>query len=390
MTDLQDREAIARFRALVDDEPVLQMALARHTEPEAFVAEALGVAERHGLPLRRDDLGPAAHADALGVARMTTAATLIDRWPSAGWLPVDLVRLADGTIAVDWAHFAGAPMAEPFFAGALRRALARPFNRWFRLCTPLDVFIAGGQRGAGRPNGLIFHMSRSGSTLVARMFAAVPDSLVLSEAAPLDALVRLAMAEDWPEDRAIAALAAMVAAFDRTRPQGALYVIKLHCWHALALSRFEAAFPRVPWIFLYREPAEVLASQLWERGPELEPALMHPAWYGLEPDPDMAPEAYCARALARVCEVAADALADGRGLAVDYARLPEAVGSVIADHFGLRLGAAERAAMIEASRAEAKAPGRVFDPKARHEPSAAAREAADLYLRPSINRLARP
>ena len=240
-----------------------------------------------------------------------------------------------------------------------------------------------------RPDGFIFHMSRSGSTLTAAMLATLPDSLVLSEAAPLDTLIRLIIGESWPAKRANAALAALLHAFGRARPPGAPFVVKLHCWHALALNRLRAAFPDVPWIFLYREPAEVIASQLRERGPEFDPAMMHPSWYGMAPDPGLSPEAYCALVLARLCEAAGEGLPAGGGLAVSYADLPGAVASTIAGHFRLAVGEAERTAMAVVAGRDAKAPWRPFAAPAPGPADGAVGEAVERYVRPIFNRLER-
>ena len=170
---------------------------------------------------------------------------------------------------------------------------------------------------------------------------------------------------------------------------GAPFVVKLHCWHVLALNRLRAAFPDVPWIFLYREPAEVLASQLRQLGPEFDPAMMHPSWYGIAPDPELSPEAFCALVLARLCEAAGESLTAGGGLAVSYADLPGAVASSIAGHFGLAAGEAERAAMAVVAGRDAKAPWRPFAAPTPAPAAGAIGEAVELYLRPIFNRFER-
>jgi hypothetical protein len=47
------------------------------------------------------------------------------------------------------------------------------------------------------------------------------------------------------------------------------YLIKLDAWHIRRLPLFRAAFPDVPWIFTYRDPAEVLVVD--PAGPAGEP-----------------------------------------------------------------------------------------------------------------------
>ena len=67
------------------------------------------------------------------------------------------------------------------------RVYREPFNLAFRRQTTLDdLGQMDAERGSMRPAGLIFHMSRCGSTLVGQMLAALENTVVLSEAGPID------------------------------------------------------------------------------------------------------------------------------------------------------------------------------------------------------------
>jgi len=68
---------------------------------------------------------------------------------------------------------------------ASRKTLNTPFNQLFCDRTPLAALgdYAASNPGIA-PDGFIFHVSRCGSTLVSQMLAALPDSIVLSEAGP--------------------------------------------------------------------------------------------------------------------------------------------------------------------------------------------------------------
>ena len=121
------------------------------------------------------------------------------------------------------------------------------------------------------------------------------------------------------------------------------YFIKLDCWHTAALPLFRHAFPDVPWVFLYREPVEVLMSQLTMPGTQMVPGLLGPDVLGLESsyDPTNLPD-YYARALAKVCEPAARHVGDGKGLLINYRQLPQAVFTTILPHFGFAMNDADR------------------------------------------------
>lgn len=376
-----------RFRTLVAADDALQRELALADRPDTFIAAACAAAGARGLALGPEDLAPIFERDPLGLQPREPPADRGPLWPSADWLPVAVSGGADGTIGVDWAHFGGARLTEPFFIGSARHASARPLNQLIRFRTALDDFIdheAPG--GALVPDGFIFHMSRCGSTLVAQMLAALPDTILVSEAPPLDAIVMLAARADWPEARRIAALRAMVCALGRARAGESRYLVKLNASHALALPLFRRAFRDAPWLFLYREPAQVLASQMVHRGAELAPQFVPSEYYGIEDGIGLPPLEHGARVLARICAAAIEQEGQSGGLFVNYDALPGAVFSLILPHFGIVRGAAEQAAMAAVAARDAKAPERPFE-GARPAIPDKAREAADRHLASVYRRL---
>ena len=320
--------------------------------------------------------------DPAGIERILQPPPVEPRWPSRFWLPVAMLPGPDGPL-VDWAHFGGAPLSEPFFADSARKATARPFNRIFRYATPLSVFIAGaGTEATVPPSGFIFHMSRCGSTLVSQMLAALPGSLMVSEAPPLDTAVQVAA-----HGRDLAPLKAMVAALTRPRAGERHVFVKLDMWHSAALPLFRQAFPSVPWIFLFRDPAEVIVSQLRRRGPQTTPALA--PLLGLALDPAAPAEQQIALVLERVCEAALAAQAGGGGLILDHARLPAATASAILPHFGIAADPAGLAAMAAVAERDAKAPCMPFAPdrEAKRKEATPAVLAAAERLAPLYRRL---
>ena len=55
-----------------------------------------------------------------------------------------------------------------------------------------------------------------------------------------------------------------------------------------SLGTVRRAFPDVPWVFLFREPVQVLASHLRQRGAHMVPGAIDPALFGLDPGIDRA------------------------------------------------------------------------------------------------------
>jgi hypothetical protein len=213
-------------------------------------------------------------------------------------------------------------------------------------------------------------------TLAAQMLAAVPAYAVVSEAAPIDEAVRL---ETAPPQDCAGLLAAMVAAVGRQRGAAEQQLfVKLDSWHVLAGALFQRAFPDTPWVFLYRDPLEVLVSQMRRRGMHTVRGVLAEAIFGI--DPSVPDDAYCAIVLGRICEAAVSFHARGGGRLVNYADLPAALETHILPHFGEAPSAAERALMVHAAGRDTKTPWQAFVP----DPDAKRREAS-----PRLQHLAR-
>jgi hypothetical protein len=309
------------------------------------------------------------------------------------WMPIR-VYVEDGVPMVDWCHVGARRPTEPFFTDFVEKRLRDPFALVFRHQTRLDDLVALCDAAPGLPPaGFIFHMSRCGSTLVAQMLAQLDENLVLSEPGPLESLLRLRLhAGGVPERRWMAWLRAIVAAMAQPRCGGERRVIvKLDTWAVLALPMLRRAFPEVPWIFLHRDPVEVLVSHQRSTAAAMVPGAFPPQLFGVGIGElgTLSREAYQARVLGSLCEAAAERLHDG-GLAVAYEELPDAVPTSIAAHFGLSLQAGDVQRMAAVSGLDAKRPGRPFsaDSMAKQlEAPPTLRQAAERWATPAWTRL---
>lgn len=314
-----------------------------------------------------------------------------------GWLPIRTYAEAGG-LRVEWAHLGERRLMDPFFDETIERRLRHPFALLFRHQTSMAQLLERQvQRPGLAPAGFVFHMSRCGSTLISQMLAALPWSVVLSEPGPVDGVLRahLELPGQEAEETRIAWLRAMVAALGQPRAGGerALF-LKLDAWHVLHLPLIERAFPGVPWVFLYREPGEVMASHLGHRGAHMLPGVLEPGRVGLRAEqlPDMALEEYGARVLGRILEAGLSGVQGARSPArlVNYTELPAALPTLLQEHFGLRLGAEDLALLAAAGARSAKNPVMTFEDdraeKARRL-TPAAREAAERFIQPAYARL---
>jgi hypothetical protein len=354
-------DALAKLRAAILADPALQEQLGWHEERSGFVQAALAEAAARGIAIAPGALAAAVMPDPVGASRFSGSGPTGSH-PGPGWLPINLIGW-NGQVCVDWAWFGDAELREPFFESSIRIALRRPLNRLARHCTPLSE-LGGATEGAVPVAGFIFHMSRCGSTLAAQMLAADPSNIVISEASPIDQTLRLDVSSIELHARL---LRQMVAALCRPlRPKQNRAFVKLDSWHTLALPLFRHAFPDVPWAFFYREPSEVLVSQIAERGIQTVPEYLPPQLFGLSAEDAIDSEAYCARVLSRTCEAVLLSPADG-GLLVNYREMPEALLARIAPHFGYAPDSETRTRIAAAAQRDAKVPSAPFSGTSIHK-----------------------
>lgn len=393
-----DAPALDRFRAAVMADTEVQQMLSESFDPAEFSQRATDWAEAQGISLTDQDLIAIEGHDPLGIHMFGAAPQTGAVWPSRQWLPL---RFAIEAGAIDWCHFAGAPLSEPFFADTAASVRTRPFNRLFRYRTSFDAFVDAPRSDTLPPDGFIFHMSRCGSTLVSQMLAASPANIMVSEAEPLDTMVQLPLLGfGIALEHHVAALQAMVAALGRKRSGSSKrYFVKLDSWHTLALPLFRQAFPDTPWIFLYRDPVEVLVSQMRMRGQQTAPGVLPPQLFGFAPGEEDLPDAdYVARVLAKTCEAVIESWGTGGGMLVNYHELPDALFTRILPHFGVAPDEQERDLMAAAAERDAKAPYQPFtndSEEKRREADAPVRVAAerhfsDIYTRLEAIRVSSP
>jgi len=268
-----------------------------------------------------------------------------------------------GDLRVVWRDFGDLPMTDNFFRGTLDKAIALP-ERTESFETDWDVVSRLARRPDNLPfSGAIFHMARTGSTLVHRLLSKTGLVLSLSEIGVVGRA--LALTTGWPEERRNPVLRDLVGALARPRRPGERHlVIKMtDAMPNMRLPAFRAAFPEVPWIFIYRDPIEVIVSIL--RGPTgaMKEWLRRPVRFARRlgmpalGDRAMPPEEFVARTLRRYCAMAiaaARATPPGLFLAVSYTRLPDAVWETIAPHFGVSLSEEDRDMMRAEARYKAK------------------------------------
>ena len=284
-----------------------------------------------------------------------------------GWTPFRVATRSDD-LWVDWCHLDARRMVEPFFYETIVEAMREPFNLAFQQRTPIAAL---GELPRGLPvAGFIFHMPRSGSTLVSQALAAFESNIVVAEAVALRTVLRAVAVGRASPEQATTWLAGLVNAFAQPRfSYEARLVVKFMAADVLDIALVRGAFPDVPWIFVTRDRAEILASQAASPGIDLMRGQIPAARLGLTEDAlwAMPSTAYQAHALAVFAQAAADAHSGGQGLVLDHSEVPEALWTKVLPHLGLAPSASAIELMQAVSRRHSKRPGEPFSRE--HDPN---------------------
>lgn len=236
------------------------------------------------------------------------------------------------------------------------------------------------------PAGLIFHVSRCGSTLISQSLKKLDNLAVYAEPQPVNEL--LAPPHKGSRTDIVAALRSLGAAF--SRHAGKPYVLKFSSWNTLYCDMLIEAFPTSPWILSLRDPIEVCVSLLTHQ----------PGWFRTTNDASRAlvrtidpnnasvsREDFVARVYGALCE-AASRLDRKRGMLIHYESLPAAIWESVAAHFALPVDAARKEAIAAAAHTHAKAA--IGKPAAFVADAASKQAAASPELRRAIDAFARP
>lgn len=336
----------------------LQAKLRRCEKWEGFRVRCLQLAAEHGYAVAPDDLDRARDAAArVGAAGGQPPRPILDVIAPSGWTPV---RFNANGPTVGWCDLRGLEFGSEPFSDTVRRALTQPYRLLWQVHTgptALADFAAG---CAPVPiAGLIFHTSRCGSTLVCRMLAQLTGTVVLNEPPIIDEILRAEVAD--AQRRRLLGWVLSALARPHTSEQQRV-IIKLDSWSTRDLPAIRGVLPETPWVFLYRDPAAVVASQIRLPGMPGAPGVLAPELFGLDLATALAMprEEYCARVVGTLCEDALDHLGSG-GLPVNYDSLPQAVRDEILPHFQMLVQTGEAERMWEITRYDAKRPYQQFE-----------------------------
>lgn len=278
-----------------------------------------------------------------------------------GWKPVDAV-VVDGRPGLLWMQMAGVSFTEPFFQQTVDRlraghpVRAEKFAE-FDALLQLDKVLPRVE-----PSGFIFHSSRCGSTLLANACRALNNSIVLSEPGAVDKLVArfITDADDSVKETLYSVfLRAVVNALAQNENEQRVF-IKFSCCSVSQLERIRRIWPRVPWVFLYRDPVETIVSNVrnppaWLLGEDHGDHRVLAHITGTSPSEvaEMSLEERCARSIGSFFTTA-HTLANDTRLLLNYNQLTLPAISSILNFFDVRPAPEELEKIASGSRIYSK------------------------------------
>jgi len=184
-----------------------------------------------------------------------------------GWLPVAIrPATASRQYVVRWMRVGTADLTEPFFDFTVRRLRAQYplISEWE---TTLDAILTPSLDLAPMtPSGMIFQMSRCGSTLLLNAMRSAEDVVGLGEAEPIESALTMAASRSdyWKEagSSLLRALVPIFARYNSDRSKSIVLKFTPPCIACLPLIR--SIWPTVPCLVLIRDPLEVVISNLME------------------------------------------------------------------------------------------------------------------------------
>jgi len=376
--------ALSRVAQCIAAEPELARALARIDDDAAFADALCAAARERGILLDTAALASGARG------RFGRHGAVLEHWPAQarrGWLPCSCEPGMQGLELV-WIN-GELNRAAPFYEFTLTALRGRPLNRLFAVRTPITAHFVADLEAAALPIGLIFHMSRCGSTLLGQALKVWPGQRVVGEPGPLDSALMFALTAG---DAQFLAPRAVLAALAQPGADATRATIKLDAWHVLAFAPLHACAPQAPWIFVYRDPVEVLVSHRRQPGRHTVPGMLPPGWLDavFSVDGDDALAEYAARVLGAICRQMLPHV-DAAHL-LNYAELPEALAARVPRAFGLDPAEVEAAQFAAALRVHAKRPHRAFEDDRdtkRAEAGPLERSLAERYIVPHYSALER-
>ncbi len=190
----------------------------------------------------------------------------MENYPLKNWIPHQLIYF-DNQILLEWLYLADKPFTEPFFFQTTFscQSFAENKSKFKSLSTFDGLFAMSSDVPSVEPTAFIFHVSRCGSTLLTQFLSLDEKNIVVSEAKILDAVLQNLVIND--SENAENIVKAVIKMLGKKRFDAETdFFVKLDSWHILIYEKLRRLYPHTPFIFTFRQPDEVIRSQMKSTG----------------------------------------------------------------------------------------------------------------------------
>ena len=199
------------------------------------------------------------------------------------WLPFKMVNNGSPHLC-QWMYTGNKRFTEPFFDETILWCKHLQENKkFFKPTSNLEMLpLWSGAMNSIQPTSFIFHVSRCGSTLLSQLLALDEKNIVLSEVPFLDQLLRIPFSQtkiSTEESDQYFSETIRFYAQKRNGDETNLF-IKLDSWHLLFYDRIRSLYPDIPFVILYRSPADIIRSQQRARGMQSVPGMLEREIFG--------------------------------------------------------------------------------------------------------------
>lgn len=209
-----------------------------------------------------------------------------EKHPLQNWIPYKLNFEAE-EILCEWLYIGEKQFTESFFDSTILACKNYIQNKsQFKSTSSIDAIFSFIENIESiEPTAFIFHVSRSGSTLLTQLFSLDKDNIVVAEAPFFDQILREIPFSKFniSEEEIIKTFKASIYFYGKKRNGNESdYFIKLDSWHLMYYEIIRKAFPETPFIFSFRKPEEVLKSHQKQAGLQAVPGLIQPEIFGID------------------------------------------------------------------------------------------------------------
>lgn len=249
-----------------------------------------------------------------------------------------------------WYNMKNKRFTKPFFDDSFHSYREKKYTNWSmikKVANSIDPIY---------PSGFIFHTSRCGSTLLSQLLACFEKNIVLSEAQLIHEALSIDHNKKISKEEKAALFKDTIKVLGQKRfAKEEKLFIKFDAWSIAELPFILELYPDLPWVFLYRDPIEVLVSHKRKRGVFTIPKEIKGKLFD-QIDDTIHFDEYYKEVIYKIFETALQNKDLPKGMFINYSEIKSSVVDKIFPHFNLILSDVDIKKVNDRMNYDAKSP----------------------------------